>query len=86
MQMTISLNTMFNMLQPLSPSNKKWLADRLYEDIKRQKKIVSKELVFPHLPADFKVSAETHEGTIGHLPKGVDFEKETEKMWEEWAK
>lgn len=32
-QTNISLESILNMLKPLSANNKKWLADRLYEEI-----------------------------------------------------
>lgn len=35
MQGTLSLNTILEMLAPLSASNKKWLADRLYEQVEQ---------------------------------------------------
>lgn len=92
LQTTISLDTMFHMLQPLSPDSKKWIADRLYEDIGQQeggKKSTVRgkksKLQFPHLPADFHVSREIHENAIGALPEGVDFETEVRKMWEDLA-
>ena len=33
MQTSISLNDLLEMLRPLSDSNKRWLADRLYEEV-----------------------------------------------------
>lgn len=78
------MNSMLGILATLSNSNKKWLADRLYEQI--EKKPASKMLVFPKLPKDFTVSEEIKQNAIGPLPDGVDFERETEKMWEEMAR
>ncbi|MBQ9363116.1 MAG: hypothetical protein IJT97_06815 [Bacteroidaceae bacterium] len=89
MQTTISLDTMLHILQPLSPDSKKWIADRLYEDIGQKKKNQIREkahkLHFPHIPSDFQVSQEIHENAIGALPEGIDFETEVQKMWEDLA-
>lgn len=40
MELTISMNTVLNFLHsmPLSTSNKQWLADHLYEEVKAEKK------------------------------------------------
>lgn len=81
MQGTLSLNTILNMLAPLSVSNKKWLADRLYEQVESPKK-----LVFPTIKKDFKVSEEVENLSFGAVPEGVDIDKEMEKMWEEMAR
>lgn len=77
------MNSMLGILATLSNSNKKWLADRLYEQI--EAKPEKKALAFPKLPKDFAVSEEIRQNSIGPLPDGIDFEKETEKMWEELA-
>lgn len=81
MQGTISLKNILSMLTPLSTSNKKWLADRLYEQIAQPK-----ELVFPSITKDFKVSKEVEELSFGTVPEGVDIDKEMEKMWEDMAR
>ena len=85
MQATVSLDSVWNLIQSLSIDNQKWLADKLYEEIahKQQK---GKELVFPHRPAGKEISPEVKAMSIGKLPENFDFERETEKMWEEWAK
>ena len=44
------------------------------------------KLVFPHIPANRELSPEVRNMSMGKLPEGFDFERETEKMWEEWAK
>lgn len=80
MQGTLSLNTILSMLTPLSMSNKKWLADRLYEQVEQPKK-----LVFPTISNDFKVSKEVEVLSFGPVPEGVDVDKEVEQMWEEMA-
>ena len=85
MEATISLDSVWNLIQSLSIDNQKWLADKVYAEIahKQQK---GKELVFPHRPAGKEVSPEVKAMSIGKLPEDFDFERETEKMWEEWAK
>lgn len=35
----ISLDTIFDMLKPLSSDSKRWLADKLYNEIAKEKKI-----------------------------------------------
>lgn len=84
MRTTISLNAMLDMLMPLSRSNKKWIADKLYEDIAVGK--TRQKPVFPKVSARFHVSQEILENAIGTLPEDVVFEQETKKMWEELAK
>lgn len=84
MQGIVYLNNILATLNNLSKSNKKWIADRLYEQINEEKK--TKKLVFPKIPADFSISKATQDNVIGALPEGIDFEKETDKMWEELAK
>ena len=85
MKATVSLDSIWSMLQSLSTANQKWLANKLHEEIER-KKGSKKELVFPHRPANKEISPEVKAMTMGKLPEGFDFERETEKMWEEWAK
>lgn len=41
---------------------------------------------FPKIGPDFHISQTVANGSIGPLPQDVDFEKETDKMWEELAK
>lgn len=81
MQGTISLDRILRLLTPLSSSNKKWLADRLYEQVEKPER-----LVFPKLPKDFKVSKDVEELTFGPLPEGVDLDKEMDEMWKELAR
>lgn len=45
-----------------------------------------KELVFPHIPANREISPEVRDMVSDRLPVDIDIERETEKMWEEWAK
>lgn len=81
MQGTLSLNNILSMLTPLSTSNKKWLADRLYEQVEQPKR-----LVFPTIPKNFKVSEEVESLSFGAIPKGVDIDKEMSEMWEDLAR
>lgn len=85
MEATVSLDSLWNLIRSLSTDNQKWLADKVYKEIahKQQK---GKGLVFPHRPAGKKISPEVKAMVIGKLPEGFDFERETERMWEEWAK
>ena len=85
MEATVSLDSLWNLIRSLSTDNQKWLADKVYEEIahKQQK---GKELVFPHRPAGKEISPEVKAMVMGKLPEGFDFERETERMWEEWAK
>ena len=43
MNLTISMNTVLNFLHsmPLSTSNKRWLADHLYEEVRAEEKVPS---------------------------------------------
>ncbi len=84
MNVTVSLDSVWNLVQSLSRDNQKWLADKIYENISH--KPAKKELVFPHIPKNMKISPEVRELVIGKLPEDFDFEQETDKMWEEWAK
>ena len=38
----------------------------------------------PHIPENYQVSEEVLSMSV-KLPDGFDVEKETDKMWEEWA-
>ena len=84
MNATVSLESIWNLIQSLSPDNQKWLADKVYEEIGQKK--AHKELVFPHIPTNRELSPEVRNMSMGKLPEDFDFERETEKMWEEWAK
>ena len=84
MNATVSLESIWNLIQSLSPDNQKWLADKVYEEIGQKK--AHKELVFPHIPANRELSPEVRNMVEDRLPVDIDIERETEKMWEEWAK
>jgi hypothetical protein len=80
-----AMSNLWSYLQGLSLSSedRHWLADKLLE--KKEKK-TKKELVFPHIDADFKPSPELLAMSCGPLPEGFDVDKELDNMWEEWAK
>ena len=86
MNATVSLESIWNLIQSLSKDkdNQKWLADKVYEEIGQKK--ADKELVFPHIPANRELSPEVRNMVEDRLPVDIDIERETEKMWEEWAK
>ena len=84
MNATVSMESILNLLQSFSDDNKKWLADKLYEQIGHGKK--EKELVFPHIPKDYKLSRETLRMVEDRLPVEIDVETEEKRMWEDWAK
>ncbi len=82
---TVSLDSVWNLVQSLSIDNQKWLADKVYEEI-AQKRRNDKKLVFPHRPVDKEVSPEVMEIVMDRLPVDIDIEAELGKMWEERAK
>ncbi len=87
---TISMNNLWNYLQGLSltASNQRWLAERLLESSEKEENVEEmsrKELEFPKIGKDFKVSQEVLDLVCGTLPEDFDFDKEIEMMWEEMA-
>ena len=58
---------------------------RMNATVSFQKK-ADKKLVFPHIPANRELSPEVRNMVEDRLPVDIDIERETEKMWEEWAK
>lgn len=87
-QASAAMGNLWNYLQGLSLSfeDRHWLADKLLESKENNYKKQSKDLVFPHIPKDFKPSPELLAMSCGPLPEGFDVEKELDNMWEEWAK
>ncbi len=82
----VSINDIYQMLSNLDNDNKRWLADKLIRDINDSpSKAAKRQIEFPKIAKDFKISSEVEALTIGKLPEGFDFEKETDKMWEECA-
>ena len=87
---TISMNNLWNYLQGLSltASNQRWLAERLLESSEKEENVEEmsrKELEFPKIGKDFKVSQEVLDLVCGTLPEDFDFDKEIEMMREEMA-
>lgn len=87
-QASAAMGNLWNYLQGLALSydERHWLADKLLEVKEEKSKKLKKELVFPHIPEDFKPSPEILAMSCGSLPEGFDVEKELDNMWEEWAK
>ncbi|MDO4164880.1 MAG: hypothetical protein Q4D56_10955 [Bacteroides sp.] len=92
MQATVSLDSLLNFIKGLSLSdeNVRWLASKLLESTEHKREQTKDEkkkaLVFPKIPRDYKPSPKVLDMTIGSLPQGADWDKETEKMWEEMAR
>ena len=91
----VSLQSIWSLLSDLSIESKKWLIGRLNEDIEKntnsslihesvEEKLA--KLDFPKLPKDFKVSQEVLDNVLGPLPDGLDCDKLTDEMWEEYSK
>lgn len=84
---TLSISEIYTMLSHLDRYNKQWLADRLMADVNEDALPHKKEeLVYPRISKDFEISDSVKGMVMGHLPEGVDFDAETDKMWEELAK
>lgn len=81
----ISLNGLFDYIQSLSLStqNMRWLGNKLIEMAEQKDK--EKKIIYPRISKDWKVSKEVLNMAIGPLPKDMDWEAETDKMWEEMA-
>lgn len=84
---TLTVNDIYSLLSRLDKDNKKWLADRLLDDVSKENAAEkSARLVYPKIPKDFEVSDSVKNLTIKSIPDDFDFEAETDKMWEEMAK
>lgn len=81
---TNALDGIIEALSSLSLNSKRYVADILNAQIRQEEK--PRKLVFPKLARDPKTTHKAEALVIGPLPDGVDFDVETEKMWEEWAK
>ena len=77
MNVTVSLDSIWNLIQSLSKDDQKWLADKVYEEIGQKKP--RKELVFPHIPANRELSPEVMNMVADRLPVDIDIERETER-------
>lgn len=84
---TLTVNDIYSLLSSLDKDNKKWLADRLLDDVSKETETEkSSHLAYPKIPKDFEVSDSIKNLVIKSLPDSFDFEAETDKMWEEMAK
>lgn len=64
MSRSISLSGVVEMLLGMSSSNKKWVADRLYESIEKEKKGKEHEVECSMLYSSFKQVKEIKEGKL----------------------
>jgi len=85
MNLSLSLNDIYGLLAGLSADNKKWLAERLTVDAANDE-AKAQGIVFPHVPSGRAVSREVLGMVVGTLPEGFSAEKETDKMWEDFAR
>ena len=78
MNLTISMNTVLNFLHSmsLSTSNKQWLADHLYEEVKAEKAIATTAAGWPKIRRqDIHVSPEVANIVKGfEVPEDVDLD------------
>ena len=80
MDLTISMNTVLNFLHSmsLSTSNKQWLADHLYEEVKAEKKAAAvNENGWPKIRReDMRISPEVANLVKGfELPEDADYDQ-----------
>lgn len=54
MKATISMESLWQTIQSLSTKNKKWLADKLVEDLKGDEEYISKEEILAGIDAGLK--------------------------------
>ena len=81
MNTMVFLEDTLNQLQSFSTDEKQWLADKLYEQIREEKK--KEKLVFPHISKGYKPNREVLDMVADRLPVEIDVEAEQAKMWEE---
>lgn len=80
MDLTISMNTVLNILHSmaLSTSNKQWLADHLYEEVKEERKAATANSGWPKIRReDMRISPEVMKlvEDIQPLPDDFDYDK-----------
>ena len=80
MNLTISMNTVLNFLHSmaLSTSNKQWLADHLYEEVKAERKAATTTSGWPKIRReDLHISPEVMKlvEDIEPLPKDFDYDQ-----------
>lgn len=54
MKATISMESLWQTIQSLSPKNKKWLADKLIEDLQIEEESIGKEEILAGIDAGLK--------------------------------
>ncbi len=54
MKATISMESLWQTIQSLSPRNKKWLADKLIEDLQEEEESIGKEEILAGIDAGLK--------------------------------
>ncbi len=84
MNTMVFLEDTLNQLQSFSTDEKQWLADKLYEQIREEKK--KEKLVFLHISKGYKPNREVLDMVADRLPVEIDVEAEQAKMWEERTK
>ena len=68
----VFLEDTLNQLQSFSTDEKQWLADKLYEQIREEKK--KEKLVFPHISKGYKPNREVLDMVADRLPVEIDVE------------
>lgn len=64
MKATISMESLWQTIQSLSPKNKKWLADKLIEDLQIEEESIGKEEILAGIDAGLKEVKQTREGQL----------------------
>mgnify|MGYP001776615278 FL=1 len=64
MKATISMESLWQTIQSLSPKNKKWLADKLIEDLQIEEESIDKEEILAGIDAGLKEVKQTREGKL----------------------
>lgn len=87
--------TYWNLLKGLSRDMKLRLIKRLSESLLDTTTVITGDIpqksnqntkAFPTISKNRKISRKVMNMAIGPLPEGMDWDKETEKMWEELAR
>lgn len=64
MKATISMESLWQTIQSLSPKNKKWLADKLIEDLQIEEESIGKEEILAGIDVGLKEVKQTREGKL----------------------
>ena len=70
MKATISMESLWQTIQSLSPKNKKWLADKLIEDLQIEEESIGKEEILAGIDAGLKEVKQTREGKLEEKTAG----------------